>query len=69
VPQRRPQGLVFVSYAHDDRSRVEPLVEALAARFNVWWDKDIEIGATWRQTLMEKLDSARCVVVVWTGRQ
>jgi hypothetical protein len=59
--------MVFVSYAHEDRDRVEPLVNALAVRFNVWWDQDIELGDIWRQTLMEKLDSARCVLVVWTA--
>ena len=67
MAQRRPKGMVFVSYAHEDRERVESLVKALAARFNVWWDREIELGETWRQTLMEKLDSARCVVVVWTA--
>jgi hypothetical protein len=67
MTQRRPKGLVFVSYARDDRNRVEPLVKMLAARFNVWWDKEIEPGEPWRQALMKNLDSARCVVVVWTA--
>jgi len=66
MAKRKPHGMVFVSYAHADRARVEPLVNALAAQFNVWWDKEIELGETWRRTLTEKLDSARCVVVVWT---
>src|SRR5215207_4052729 len=65
--RRRPKGLVFVSYAHTDRVRVEPLANALAGRFNVWWDRDLVLGGTWRQALMEKLDAARCVVVVWTA--
>jgi hypothetical protein len=67
MAQRRPKGMVFLSYAHEDLDRVEPLMKVLAARFNVWWDRDIELGAIWRQALMEKLDSARCVVVVWTA--
>ena len=46
---------------------VEPLVKFLAARFSVWWDKELEPGDTWRRTIAEKLDSARCVVVVWTA--
>jgi hypothetical protein len=58
--------MVFLSYAHEDSSRVEPLAEALGARFNLWWDRDLDLGESWRQTLMDKLDSARCVVVVWT---
>jgi hypothetical protein len=67
MAQRRPKGMVFVSYAHEDLKRVEPLMKALVARFNVWWDRDIELGEIWRRTLIEKLDSARCVVVVWTA--
>jgi TIR domain len=59
--------MVFVSYAHADRKRVEPLVKVLASHFNVWWDSGIELGQTWRRTLMDQLDSARCVVVVWTA--
>src|SRR5262249_19243658 len=66
MPQRRPEGMVFVSYARGDRDRVEPLVNVLAARFNVWWDKQIEAGESWRRAIMEKLDSARCVLVLWT---
>lgn len=65
--RRRQKGLVFISYAHTDRERVEPLVKVLAARFNVWWDRGIELGEIWRQTLMDHLDSARCVVVIWTA--
>jgi hypothetical protein len=63
---KRQNGLVFVSYAHEDRERVEPLVRFLAPRFNVWWDRQIELGKFWRQTLMHQLDSAGCVIVVWT---
>lgn len=66
MPQRRHKGLVFVSYALADRQRIEPLVKALAARFNVWYDRGIEAGEMWRQTLTDQLDSARCVVVLWT---
>lgn len=31
------KGIVFVSYAHADRARVEPLVTALKKRFNIFW--------------------------------
>lgn len=66
MPHARPKRLVFVSDAHADRAHVEPLVRVLARRFNVWWDRGIELGESWRRTLMDHLDSARCVVVVWT---
>lgn len=66
MARRRPEGLVFVSYAHEDQRRVEPLVKLLSEHFNVWWDQEIELGELWRQSLMDKLDAARCIVVVWT---
>ena len=57
----------FVSYKREDRSRVEPLVSALrAAGVSVWWDQDIGGGERWRETIVEQLDAARCVVVCWT---
>jgi hypothetical protein len=63
---KRLNGLVFVSYAHEDLERVAPLVNFLAPRFNVYWDRKIEPGQVWREKLMVHLDSARCVIVVWT---
>jgi len=57
---------VFVS--GEDRARVKPLVDALAAEgLSVWWDVGIEGGSAWRQSIQEALDAARCVVVVWSA--
>ena len=57
----------FVSYKREDRPRVEPLVSALrAVGVSVWWDQDIGGGERWRETIVEQLDAARCVVVCWT---
>ena len=59
---------VFVSYKREDRARVKPLVDALAAEgLSVWWDVGIEGGSAWRQSIQEALDAARCVVVVWSA--
>jgi serine/threonine-protein kinase len=58
---------IFISYKADDRARVKPLVDALAAEgLSVWWDLQIEAGADWRRTLRENLDAAACVIVVWS---
>jgi TIR domain len=58
---------IFVSYNREDRARVTPLVEALErAGLSVWWDRDIPGGANWRRTIMAHLESARCVIVVWS---
>jgi serine/threonine-protein kinase len=58
---------IFLSYKSDDRARVAPLVEALAAEgLTVWWDAQIEGGAAWRQTIATQLETAACVIVVWS---
>ena len=60
---------IFVSYKAEDRRRVEPLVRALEADgFGVWWDARIAGGAEWREDIQDQLDSARCVLVVWSRR-
>ena len=60
---------IFVSYKAEDRRRVEPLVRALETDgFSLWWDTQIAAGAEWREDIQEHLDSARCVLVVWSKR-
>ena len=58
---------VFISYKAEDRARVKPLVDAFeAAGLSVWWDVHIEGGAAWRAAIQDNLDTARCVVVIWS---
>lgn len=60
---------VFVSYKAEDRSRVEPLVDALEAEgLSVWWDARVGGGEAWREAITEQLDAAGCVIVVWSKR-
>jgi serine/threonine-protein kinase len=60
---------VFVSYKAEDRSRVEPLVDALESEgLSVWWDARVSGGEAWRETIAEHLDTAPCVIVVWSRR-
>lgn len=66
MPTSRPKGIVFVSYAHADRARVEPLVEQLKPRFSVFWDAKLQPGDVWRQVLADRLQQARCVLALWT---
>jgi hypothetical protein len=59
--------LVFVSYAHEDRERVKPLVARLKRRrWDVWWDHETRIGSHWRDVIDDRLLHARCVIAVWT---
>ena len=58
---------VFLSYASEDRPRVETLARALETEgFSVWWDRHIPPGTTWDKVIEASLDEAKCVVVVWT---
>ena len=50
---------VFVSYKREDRERVIPLVEALeAAGLEVWWDRFLRGGDSWREELTRRLEEA-----------
>jgi hypothetical protein len=60
---------IFISYARDDRARVEPLATALERRgWSVWWDPDIRTGQDFDASIAAALQAARCVVVVWSKR-
>ena len=59
---------IFISYASEDRDRVEPLAIALEKEdLSVFWDRDILAGESYRKIIQEELESARCVIVVWSG--
>lgn len=58
---------LFVSYAREDRPRAEPMVDMLrAAGFDVFWDQSLPAGVDWAEFLDAKLDSAHCLLVLWT---
>ncbi len=59
---------VFVSYKSGDRHAAALIVDALAAEgLSVWWDQHIGAGDEWRQSITDNLQSARCVLVLWTA--
>ncbi len=59
---------IFLSYAHQDRKRVTPLVAALQARgWDVWWDDgNIPAGQNYTKLIGDQLRKTRCVVVLWS---
>lgn len=60
---------IFISYASDDKSRVEPLAAALEAKgWSVWWDRIIPAGQTFDDVIEQAVNDANCVVVVWSDK-
>jgi HSP20 family molecular chaperone IbpA len=58
---------IFVSYASEDLSRIQPLTKLLEQRgWSVWWDRDILPGQVYSEVIDKELGAARCVVVIWS---
>ena len=58
---------VFISYAREDRERARVLAGALEAQsWSVWWDRKLVAGQTFDQTIEQHLETAGCVVVLWS---
>ena len=58
---------IFISYASSDRETAHKFADALEGLgWSVWWDREIPPGKTFDQVIEEELDSARCVVVLWS---
>lgn len=58
---------VFISYKREDEARVSLLVDVLKrGGLAVWWDKQIPATERWRERILTELESANCVLVVWS---
>jgi Flp pilus assembly protein TadD/TolB-like protein len=59
---------IFLSYSREDRDRVAPLVDYLVANgLDVWWDRDINPGDSFEESIDKHILDADCVVVVWSS--
>ncbi len=58
---------IFISYASEDKGRVQALARALERKgWSVWWDRRIPAGKSFDEVIHEALKTAKSVVVVWT---
>jgi TIR domain len=58
---------IFISYARRDKDRAELLAEKLSQQgWSVWWDREIPPGQSFDETIENALNSARCVIVLWS---
>lgn len=58
---------IFVSYASEDRARIEPLVAELeGAGYSVWWDRQLKGGTRFSSEIETEVRHARVVLVAWS---
>jgi hypothetical protein len=59
---------IFISYAHEDEGRIQPLARALEDHgWSVFWDRRIPAGGTWQSHIGKALSDAKCVIVAWSS--
>jgi hypothetical protein len=59
---------IFLSYASQDRDAARELAAQLEANgHSVWWDRTIPPGRVFDEVIQEALESARCVIVLWSS--
>ena len=59
---------IFVSYSKRDRQIAVQLVALLeSAGYSVWWDSSLKPPDKFRDEIMERINQARAVVVIWTS--
>lgn len=58
---------IFISYARDDREKIEKLAAALEGEgYVVWWDRRIEPGSEFSKDIERELNEAKSVIVAWS---
>ncbi len=59
---------VCISYTSSDLLRAKKLAEWFeTSGWSVWMDRDTAVGDLWEDTIREKFDSAKAVVVLWSA--
>lgn len=60
---------MFISYARPERAHCNAIAEQIrAAGFSVWFDTELESGATFPTTIEAEIGKARAVVVLWSAK-
>ena len=58
---------IFISYARSDREKARLFAEALQQEgLSIWWDPQIPPGQTFDAVIEEAIDTAQCVIVLWS---
>lgn len=60
-------GDIFISYARADKQQATLLAEKLIEQgWSVWWDREIPPGKSFDETIENALNSAKCIIVLWS---
>ena len=60
---------IFISYTKSDRAKALTLARALEQEgWSVWWDPKIPPGKTFDEVIEDALNTAKCVIVLWSKR-
>ena len=63
------EPFLFVSYAHDDSSLIFPEMSWLRdSGLNLWYDEGIQVGAEWRQALVDAIAGCSGLIFFATAR-
>ena len=58
---------IFISYSRKDTAIAEKFIDLLTDEgWSVFWDVEILPGKAWSDTLEEKLNNCKCIVVLWS---
>ena len=58
-PYEGPDPYIFVSYAHLDYERIDPILQELKARgYRFWYDEGIDPGTEWPESIARHLESS-----------
>ena len=59
---------IFVSHSHEDRDRIDPIVQQLHADgYEVWWDVELRGGSVYAKEIEAQIEAAKAVIVVWSS--
>lgn len=60
---------IFVSYAHDDRDTVFPIIELLQNNgYHVWYDEGLHSGNDWRDELADMIQQCAAFIYMWSKK-
>lgn len=66
-PYEGNESYIFVSYAHKNAPRVQPIMQAMIHHgFRLWYDSGIEAGTEWPEFIADHLSRCEAVVVFMT---